>query len=135
MIVLEGAGCPVELNLMARDFVNLKAARARRTPAWCWWLDIDKGGVFAQALGTLDLLPAADRARVLGLVVNRFRGDPALFEDGIRMLEQLLRRAGAGAAALGGARPGRGGPPLPHPRGPAAGRRAGSRSARCSTRG
>jgi len=88
LIVLEGAGSPVELNLMDRDFVNLKAAR-RADAGLVLVLDIDKGGVFAQAKGTLDLLPEADRARVLGLVVNRFRGDPALFEDGIPMLEAI----------------------------------------------
>ena len=88
VIVLEGAGSPVEMNLMDRDYVNLKAARhagARLVLV----VDINKGGVFAQAKGTLDLLPPADRARVLGLVVNRFRGDAALFEDGIPMLEAL----------------------------------------------
>jgi len=88
VLVLEGAGSPVELNLMARDFVNLKAAR-HAGAGIVLVLDIDKGGVFAQGLGTLELLPAEDRARVLGLVVNRFRGDPALFQDGIGMLEQL----------------------------------------------
>jgi adenosylcobyric acid synthase len=88
VIVLEGAGSPVELNLMPRDFVNLKAAR-HAGAGLVLVVDIHKGGVFAQAKGTLDLLPAEDRARVLGLVVNRFKGDPALFEDGIPMLEEL----------------------------------------------
>ena len=88
VIVLEGAGSPVELNLMARDFVNLKAAR-HAGAGLVLVVDIHKGGVFAQAKGTLDLLPAQDRARVLGLVVNRFKGDAALFEDGIPMLEDL----------------------------------------------
>ena len=88
IIVLEGAGSPVEMNLMDRDYVNLQAAR-RADAAIVLVVDINKGGVFAQAKGTLDLLPAADRARVLGLVVNRFRGDPALFEEGIPMLEAL----------------------------------------------
>jgi adenosylcobyric acid synthase len=96
VLVLEGAGSPVELNLMARDFVNLKAAR-RAGAGLVLVLDIDKGGVFAQALGTLELLPAADRARVLGLVVNRFRGDPRLFEDGIALME---RTCGAPVLAL-----------------------------------
>jgi adenosylcobyric acid synthase len=88
VIVLEGAGSPVELNLMPRDFVNLQAAR-RAEAGLVLVLDIHKGGVFAQAKGTVDLLPAADRARLLGLVVNRFKGDPALFADGIPMLEAL----------------------------------------------
>jgi adenosylcobyric acid synthase len=87
LIVMEGAGSPVELNLMARDFVNLAPAR-RLDARLVLVLDIDKGGVFAQACGTLDLLPPADRARVVGVLVNRFRGDPDLFEDGIALLEQ-----------------------------------------------
>lgn len=86
VIVMEGAGSPVELNLMTRDFVNLAPAR-RLDAGLVLVVDIDKGGVFAQACGTLDLLPTADRARVLGVLVNRFRGDPELFEDGISMLE------------------------------------------------
>src|SRR3982751_2945477 len=87
-IVMEGAGSPVGLDLMARDFVNLRPAR-RAGAAIVLVADIDRGGVFAQVKGTLDLLPDADRARVVGVVVNRFRGDPALFEDGIDMLERL----------------------------------------------
>ena len=86
VIVMEGAGSPVELNLMDRDFVNLCPARALDA-GLVLVADIDRGGVFAQVVGTLDLLPPADRARVLGIVVNRFRGDPELFEDGIRILE------------------------------------------------
>lgn len=88
VIVMEGAGSPVELNLMARDYVNLAPAR-HLDAALVLVVDIHKGGVFAQAKGTLDLLPAADRARVLGLVVNRFQGDAALFEDGIAELERI----------------------------------------------
>jgi adenosylcobyric acid synthase len=87
-IVLEGAGSPVELNLMRADFVNLRPAR-RAGAAIVLVADIDRGGVFAQVKGTLDLLPAEDRARVLGVVVNRFRGDPALFEDGVHALEAI----------------------------------------------
>jgi adenosylcobyric acid synthase len=87
VIVLEGAGSPVELNLMARDFVNLRPAR-EVDAALVLVADIDRGGVFAQVVGTLDLLPPEDRARVLGIVVNRFRGDADLFEDGIRILEE-----------------------------------------------
>jgi adenosylcobyric acid synthase len=96
VIVLEGAGSPVELNLMERDFVNLVPAR-RANAAIVLVADIDKGGVFAQILGTLDLLPAADRAHVLGVVVNRFRGDARLFDDGICILEE---RAGVPVLAL-----------------------------------
>ena len=86
VIVLEGAGSPVEMNLMDRDFVNLVPARAVDA-GLVLVADIDRGGVFAQVIGTLDLLPPEDRQRVLGIVVNRFRGDPELFEDGIGILE------------------------------------------------
>jgi adenosylcobyric acid synthase len=88
VIVLEGAGSPVELNLASRDFVNLRAAR-RADAAIVLVVDIDRGGAFAQAKGTLDLMPADDRARVVGVVVNRFRGDARLFEDGIELLERI----------------------------------------------
>ena len=87
VIVLEGAGSPVEVNLMDRDFVNLVPAREVEAGI-VLVADIDRGGVFAQVVGTLDLLPPEDRKRVLGLVVNRFRGDATLFEDGIRILEE-----------------------------------------------
>ncbi len=88
LIVLEGAGSPVELNLMSRDFVNLRPAR-RLGAALVLVADIDKGGVFAQVKGTVDLLPGEDRARLVGIVVNRFRGDPTLFESGLGLLEAL----------------------------------------------
>ncbi len=96
VIVMEGAGSPVELNLMTRDFVNL--APVRHANAGIVLVgDIDRGGIFAQLLGTLDLLPPEDRARVVGLVVNRFRGDASLFDDGIQMLEE---RSGLPVLAL-----------------------------------
>ena len=88
VIVLEGAGSPVELNLLGRDFVNLPAAR-RVDAALIIVADIDRGGVFAQVKGTLDLLPPEDRRRVLGVIVNRFRGDATLFETGVTRLEAL----------------------------------------------
>jgi adenosylcobyric acid synthase len=88
VIVLEGAGSPVEINLWPRDFVNLRAARLVNAGI-ILVADIDRGGVFAQVKGTLDLLPAEDRRRVLGIVVNRFRGDAALFEDGVSLLEAM----------------------------------------------
>ncbi len=96
VIVLEGAGSPVELNLMERDFVNLVPAR-QLGAALILVVDIDKGGVFAQIEGTLGLLPVEDRARVLGIVVNRFRGDARLFDDGIRIIEE---RTGVPVLAL-----------------------------------
>lgn len=86
VIVMEGAGSPVELNLMGRDFVNLRPAR-QLDAALILVADIHRGGVFAQVQGTLDLLPPEARARVLGIVVNQFKGDPSLFEDGIALME------------------------------------------------
>lgn len=88
VVVLEGAGSPVEINLWDQDFTNLHAAGFVNA-ALILVADIDRGGVFAQVKGTLDLLPADDRVRVLGIIVNRFRGDATLFEDGVRMLETL----------------------------------------------
>ena len=90
LVVIEGAGSPVELNLLRNDFVNMRVAHAANSPV-ILISEIERGGVFASVLGTLDLMPARDRARVKGLVINRFRGDPALFQDGVDILE---RRSG-----------------------------------------
>lgn len=87
LVIAEGAGSPVELNLKPLDIVNMRVAvyaQARTLLVG----DIDGGGIFAQLLGTLMLLEPAERALIHGLVVNRFRGDPALFADGVTMLEQ-----------------------------------------------
>ena len=87
VVVAEGAGSPVELNLKAGDLVNMRVAV--HAGAACLLVgEIDRGGVFAQLIGTLDLLDPPERALVKGTVVNRFRGDPSLFADGVRILEQ-----------------------------------------------
>jgi adenosylcobyric acid synthase len=80
VLVLEGAGSPVELNLMNRDLVNLRPIRYL-DGKWVLVGDIDRGGIYAQLAGTWALLPAADKARSLGAIVNRFRGDLSLFPD------------------------------------------------------
>ena len=87
VVVVEGAGSPAELNLRAGDIVNMAVARYADAAVLLVG-DIDRGGIFAQLLGTLWLLPPEEQALVRGLVVNKFRGDPALFEDGVRILEQ-----------------------------------------------
>ncbi len=86
LVILEGAGSPAELNLTGRDVVNMAAARMADASVILVG-DIERGGIFASLLGTLDLLEPSDRARIKGLVVNKFRGDPRLFDEGVRILE------------------------------------------------
>lgn len=89
IIVLEGAGSPAEINLKARDIVNMRMAEA--ADAQCVLVgDIDRGGVFASLLGTLELLEEHERARVRGFIVNKFRGDQSLLTPGIEMIEARL---------------------------------------------
>ena len=85
-IVVEGAGSAAEINLRDRDMVNWPVVELADASV-VLVADIDRGGVFAQIIGTLDLLEPHERARVCGVIVNKFRGDRRLFEDGVRMLE------------------------------------------------
>lgn len=86
VVVLEGAGGCAEVNLRDREFVNFAAAHEAQARV-ILVADIERGGVFAQVVGTLDLLAPVDRARVCGIVVNKFRGEPSLFDDGVQFLQ------------------------------------------------
>src|SRR4029077_13825483 len=85
VLILEGAGSPVELNLMSRDLVNLRPIH-HLDGRWVLVADVERGGVFAQIVGTWNLLEPVDRVRGLGVVVNKFRGDLSLFADADRCL-------------------------------------------------
>ena len=89
VIVLEGAGSPVEINLKQHDIANMRMAEM--TAAQCLLVgDIDRGGVFAALLGTLDLLDPEERDRIRGFCINKFRGDTSLLEPGVRMIEERV---------------------------------------------
>ncbi len=86
VVVIEGAGSVSELNLRDQDLVNLGLATRIGAP-WVLVADIERGGVFASVIGTVQLLTAEERGLLLGFMVNKFRGDRSLFEDGVRILE------------------------------------------------
>ena len=87
IIVIEGAGSPAEINLKQNDIVNMGMAKMADAPVLLVG-DIDRGGVFAQLLGTLMLLTDEEKQRVKGLVINKFRGDQTILDPGIKMIEE-----------------------------------------------
>ena len=95
IVVVEGAGSPAEINLRAGDIANMGFARAANVPVVLVG-DIDRGGVIAAIVGTRAVLDPADAAMIRGFIVNKFRGDPALFEDGYRQIEALTGWHGFG---------------------------------------
>ncbi|WP_020656622.1 cobyric acid synthase [Massilia niastensis] len=86
-VVVEGAGSPAEINLRDRDIANMGFAEAVDCPV-ILVADIDRGGVFAHIVGTLSCLSASERERIVGFVINRFRGDIKLLEPGLEWLER-----------------------------------------------
>ena len=85
-VIVEGAGSPAEINLRDRDIANMGFAEAADVPV-ILVADIDKGGVFAHLVGTLELLSPSEQARIKGFVINRFRGDISLLQSGLDWLE------------------------------------------------
>lgn len=86
LVVLEGAGSIAEINLMAHDITNLKAAALAEAPV-ILVADIDRGGVFAAIVGTVELLSPVERSQLKGIIINKFRGDASLLKSGIETIE------------------------------------------------
>lgn len=95
IVVVEGAGSPAEINLRAGDIANMGFARAAHVPVVLAG-DIDRGGVIASIVGTRHILAPEDAAMIGGFIINRFRGDPALFADGYEQIEKLSGWRGFG---------------------------------------
>lgn len=87
LLIIEGAGSPAEVNLRQRDIANMGFARRAGVPV-CLLGDIERGGVIASMVGTYTVLDAEDAAMITGFVINKFRGDPSLFTDGVAFIEE-----------------------------------------------
>jgi adenosylcobyric acid synthase len=99
VVVIEGAGSPAELNLAEDDYVNMGMAKMARAPVLLVG-DIDRGGIFPQLYGTIKLLPPDEGSMIKATIVNKFRGDMKLFEDGVRILEDICGVPCAGTVPM-----------------------------------
>lgn len=95
LVIVEGAGSPAEVNLRPRDIANMGFARAAGVPVVLAG-DIDRGGVIAQIVGTQAVIDPEDAAMISGFLINKFRGDPRLFDDGYRLIESRTGWRGYG---------------------------------------
>ena len=95
LVIVEGAGSPAEVNLRPRDIANMGFARAANVPVVLAG-DIDRGGVIAQIVGTQAVIDPADAAMIEGFVINKFRGDPRLFDDGYTFIAERTKWRGFG---------------------------------------
>lgn len=100
IIVIEGAGSPAEINLKENDIVNMGMAKMADAPVLLVG-DIDRGGVFAQLYGTVELLEKSEKDRIKGLIINKFRGDVDILKPGLDMIENLTGVKVAGVVPYG----------------------------------